>query len=126
MSTTKKVGVWMDNASAHIMDVAGDMAATIIESDFTHEEKMETLQKGETMMQNKEQQMQAKYYGNIAEKIKAYDDILLFGPTNAKVELHNMLKEDAQFKNKNIEVKQSDKMTDNQEKAFVRDYFKNK
>ncbi len=126
MTTTKKVGVWMDNASAHIMDVADNKPVTIIESEATYEEKQKILQKGETMMHNKEQQLQSKYYGNIAEKIKAYDEVLLFGPTNAKVELHNMLKEDAQFNHKKIEVKQSDKMTDNQEKAFVREYFQNK
>jgi hypothetical protein len=48
---------------------------------------------------------------------------LLFGPTDAKVELLNILKADLSFSKIKIETMQSDKMTENQEHAFVKDYF---
>ncbi len=48
-------------------------------------------------MHNKEQQQQSEYYKTLGETIKNYDDVLLFGPTNAKVELLNILKADISF-----------------------------
>ena len=41
-----------------------------------------------------------------------YDHVLLFGPTNAKSELHNFLNKDLHFKDIQIDVKTTDKMTD--------------
>lgn len=123
MTTTKNLGIWMDHASAHIMECTDPIITHTVVSDSTHEEKEKTLQKGETMMQNKEQQQQLEYYKKIGESIKKYDNVLLFGPTNAKVELLNILKSDRSFDKIEIETMQSDKMTENQEHAFVRDYF---
>lgn len=123
MTTNKKIGIWMDHASAHIMALTDPIITQIVVCQSTHEEKEKTLQKGETMMQNKNQQQQAEYYHTLGESIKNYDKVLLFGPTNAKVELVNILKKDKHFDKINIETMQSDKMTENQEHAFVRDYF---
>ncbi len=66
-----------------------------------------------------------KLYKVISESIKKYDEVLLFGPTNAKVELSNILENDLSFSKINIEIRHADKMTENQEHAFVRDYFSN-
>ena len=51
--------------------------------------------------------------------------MLLFGPTTAKDELHNLLKADHNFEKIKIDVKQSDKMSDNQQQAFVNEHFAN-
>ncbi|MGI8637564.1 MAG: hypothetical protein ACR2KZ_19375 [Segetibacter sp.] len=48
---------------------------------------------------------------------------MIFGPTNARIELLNILEADLHFSKIKIETKASDKMTENQEHAFVRDYF---
>lgn len=119
----KKLGIWMDHANAHVIEVAEPMVSNIVVSESTHEEKEKTLQKGESMMQNKNQQQLGEYYKSLGETIKSYDDVLLFGPTNAKVELLNILKADHKFSNIKIETRQTDKMTENQEHAFVREYF---
>ena len=74
-------------------------------------------------MHNKEQHEQSEYYKEIATVIRNYDDVILFGPTDAKVELVNILKADHHFVNIKIEVKETDKMTENQEHAFVSEYF---
>ena len=123
MTTEKKLGIWMDHASAHLMKYNDDMTTDIILSESTHAEKEKTLEKGESMMHNKEQQQQAEYYKTLGESIKNYDDVLLFGPTNAKVELLNILKADNHFSKIKIGTMQADKMTENQAHAFVRDYF---
>jgi stalled ribosome rescue protein Dom34 len=42
-------------------------------------------------MHQKEQHEQSDYYKKIGEAIKNYQEVLLFGPTNAKTELLNLL-----------------------------------
>ena len=123
MAKTKNLGIWMDHASAHVMEIADPMVTNIVLCDSTHEEKEKTLQKGESIMHNKNQQQQAEYYKKLGAFIKDYDDVLLFGPTDAKVELLNILKADLNFSKIKIEIRQTDKMTENQEHAFVREYF---
>ncbi len=56
--------------------------------------------------------------------MKSFAEVVLFGPTNAKSELYNSLRQNHQFDNAKMEVINSDKMTDHQQHEFVRDYFK--
>ena len=123
MTTKNKLGIWMDYANAHLMEYADPIVTEIVSSKFTFDEKQKVLQKGESMMHNKEQQQNAEYYKMIGESIKNYDEVLLFGPTNAKVELLNILKDDQGFSKIKIKIEEADKMTENQEHAFVRNYF---
>ncbi len=124
MKPLKKLGIWMDHSDAHLVEYKpNEMKTRFISSDFTHEVKEESLSKSESKMHNKEQQEQSYYYKKLGEVIKAYDDIVLFGPTDAKVELQNMLHEDHHFDNIKIHVEQSDKLTNNQLHAYVKDYF---
>ena len=127
MSIVKKLGIWMDNAKAHFIEFSMDSAESItLNSKFTHEEKQKTLGKNENLMHNKEQHQQLEYFKNLEEVIKGYDEVVLFGPTDAKSQLYNHLKKDAHFANKIIEVENAAKMTENQQQAFVRDYFSKK
>ncbi len=124
MKTITQLGIWMDHASATIIDLADKSTKpSIIESDFTHEEKEESLHKSEQLMHNKEQHEQAAYYKELGAVIKQYDEVLLFGPTTAKTELYNLLKDDHHFADIKIECKQTDKLTQNQQHAFVKEYF---
>ncbi|MES2141012.1 MAG: hypothetical protein V4511_14995 [Bacteroidota bacterium] len=125
MTTTKKsLGIWMDHSNAHLMEFTADPIETkIVSSKFTQQEKENSLGKSENVMHNKEQHQQAEYFKTLADVIKNYEKVILFGPTDAKVELFNVLKTDNRFSKTKIEVKQSDKMTENQKHAFVREYF---
>ncbi len=124
MKTKKYIGIWMDHATAHLMEFTSDPIETkTIESKFTHQVKEESLRKSENIMHNKEQHQQSEYYKKLGEVIKNYDGVILFGPTNAKDELYNILKADHNFEKIKIEVKQADKMTENQQHAIVREYF---
>ena len=51
------------------------------------------------------------------------DEVLLFGPTNAKTELYNLLKEDRHFNKHEIDIETSDNLTENQMRAFVKEHF---
>ncbi len=124
MQTIHRLGIWMDHSSAHLMKFTADSIDTkIIESKFTHAEKVHSLGKSESLMHNKEQGQESAYYKHLAEVIKGYDEVLLFGPTDAKAELLNILRSDHLFEHIKIDVIQTDKMTENQEHAFVKEHF---
>lgn len=125
MKNTEKLGIWMDHSNAHILHSSVDTIETkTISSKFTHIEKEHSLSKSENLMHHKEQQKQHEYYKEIGDVIKNYNEVIVFGPTDAKVELVNFLKKDHHFDNIKIEVKNADKMTENQEHAFVKEHFK--
>ena len=120
------MAVCMDHSSATLMLLSDDTySSTIIDSAFTKDVKMDSLDKGETTMHNTKQQDDAKYYKEIASVIKQHDHVLLFGGGHAKTELFNILKEDRHFDQVKIELRSTDKMSEKQEYAFVREYFSN-
>jgi len=124
MTTAKNLGIWMDHSSANLMEFTTDPIETkTIASKFTHEEKEHSLGKSERLMHNKEQHQQSEYYKELGNAIKNYEEVVLFGPTDAKVELLNVLRADHRFAKTKIEIKQADKMTENQQHAFVKEYF---
>ena len=125
MKNVKQMGIWMDHSIAFLMELTND---TIIEnsvvSEFTHQDKEEGLIKSEKHMHIKEQHLQSSYFKKLSEVIRNYQEVLLFGPTEAKDELLNILKAEHLFDNIKIEVKHSDKMTKSQMHDLVREYFK--
>ena len=124
MATAKKIGIWMDHSNAHIMEFTTDpIKTTVLSSDFTHQDKENTLERSENQMHNKEQHLNAEYYKKLGEVIRKYEEVILFGPTSAKVELYNLLKANHLFSKIKIQVEQTDKMTENQQHAFVKHHF---
>lgn len=127
MSIIKKVGVWLDHSSAHLIEFAiENEESKTMTSAFTHKQKEKTWDKSENLMHHKEQQEQGAYFKSLANAIKGYDEVLLFGPTDAKHELYNLLKNDPHFAKTIIDVQDAGKMSENQEQAFVRDHFSKK
>ena len=63
------------------------------------------------------------YFNKIANIILNYKKVLLFGPTNAKVELFNMLSEDQRFFKIKTYLKESGRLTLNQRNRFIRQHF---
>ena len=99
------------------------MSSTVIQSLFTHEVMEQTSEKSENLMHNKKRQQQSAYLKEIASEIKNYEDVLLFGPTDAKIKLNHLLKENKYFTKTKIHIKQTDYMTENQQHAFVKHFF---
>jgi hypothetical protein len=120
MKTTKNLGIWMDHSNAFLMEIINNnMTTSCIESAFTKEKRTEGMHKSELIMHNNEQQSQANYYKKIGETIRNFEDVILFGPTDAKHELINTLKSDHLFENIKIEVLNTDNMTKAQMQDFV-------
>lgn len=124
MTKATLLGIWMDHTEANIMVYSNeDMVTTTIKSKFTQEVKEESISKGESGMHTKEKQLKAEYYKEIGKVIQNYEGVILFGPTTAKMELANILKEDHHFDKIKIEIQQAFKMTENQQHAYVKEYF---
>ena len=125
MKANKNLGIWMDHSTANLIDLDSKKSKHSVSSKFTFSTKEEALNKSESLMHNKEQQMNEAYYKKIAYEILKYDHVLVFGPTNAKSELHNYLNKDLHFKDIKIDIKSADTMTDNEKDAFVKHHFEN-
>jgi stalled ribosome rescue protein Dom34 len=124
MKDIKKLGIWMDHSNAHLIEFSNEASETkTITSDFTFQDREETLQRGESEMHHKEQRQQTAFYKNLAAVIREYDEVILFGPTDAKVELYNSIKENPLYSAIKIEVQNTDKMSDKKQHAFVRDFY---
>lgn len=125
MKSAKQVGIWMDHSTANIMELSnGKVVSKILESTPAFPEQLENLRMDESLMHNKEQNQQSDFYKKLSYIINDYKEVLLFGPTDAKTELFNLLKDNRRFEKVIITVHSADNMTDNQQQAYVKDFFK--
>lgn len=124
MNIKKQLGIWLDHSVAHLIELHHDsfLSFTLDAQTGEQDEELNTLD--ESMIQNKEQDQLSSYFKKLSDVIKDYDEVILFGPTDAKRELFNSLKSDRHFEKIKIEVRSADKMTENQQLAFIKDYFK--
>jgi len=114
MKSAKHLGIWMDHSTANIMEFSNDKVVTIsLELTPAFPEQVQNLRMDESLMHNKEQNQQADFYKKLSSIIIDYNEVLLFGPTDAKTELFNLLKDDRQFEKVKIDVMSADKLTEN-------------
>lgn len=113
MKTDKNLGIWMDHSTANLIEFKDSTENQTIVSDFTPHKKVDT----------KNKESHESFYKEIAEELVKYDHVLLFGPTNAKLELNNYLTKDSHFKEIKIDIESADNMTDNEKDAFVKKHF---
>ena len=124
MNTTKKLGIWMDHANAYPTE-SGTHTRKLssIQSRCTHNDKVNALNKSESLMHNQEQHEQSAFYKEVGAVMRNYDRVLLFGPTDAKTELLNIVRADHRFEKIGIDVEETDKMTPSEQQRFIHDHF---
>ncbi|HZJ36703.1 MAG TPA: hypothetical protein VFD29_08765 [Gillisia sp.] len=138
--TTKQVGVWLNHSQAHFIGYKAESAFFIETIDSPYESIMREEGEGndktrfspntergsnnEKRKHNIVQNELDEYFKILEGKLESYQEILLFGPGTAKEELFNRLSENKVFKGKDIAVKSSDKLTQNQMLSNVLDFFK--
>jgi hypothetical protein len=136
IKTAKRIGLWLDHAKAHFIDIS--KGPEIVETAFSDQES-ELRYKGEsgngTLLgnnratnnehhkHNREKLIMDEYYRMLTDRLQHYDDILLFGPTSAKDELHNKLNADKRFKDKSITIAPADQLSEKQMVAKVKSFF---
>lgn len=139
--TFKQLGLWIDHNKAMLIGYQ-DGQASLIE---TVESPVEALKRdagegndstrftpnnnhtsnNEHKKHNISQNELRDYFKILESKLQPYEDILIFGPGTAKEQIRNRLRELKSFDNKWISIQKSDKLTENQLLAFVRDFYKN-
>lgn len=125
MKSAKHLGIWMDHSVAYLLDLTND---TIVTSTIESKPKLQVNEadlyyKDESHALNKEQSKLSVYYKKLSDVMRHFDVVLLFGPTDAKLELVNSLQADRHFDKIKIEVKTVDKMNENERNTFVKEYF---
>jgi len=125
MNTTKQLGIWMDHSVAHLIKLTnGSIETNTIESQPEIQADQQIVYKDESHSLNKEKGQLTAYFRKLGDLILENDEVVLFGPTEAKNELLNVLKENHLFEKIKIEVEPADKMTDIQMTDFVKEHFK--
>lgn len=110
----------MDHSIAHLMEFTDEpFEVKTIESECPSKKMYEEVPSITKSQRNK----QYKYYKQLGEVIKDYYQVILFGPTDAKIELFNLLSDDNRFVKIQMEIKETDRMTRSQLHSFVNEYF---
>ncbi len=115
----QSAGVWVDHKNAFII--------TKEANEYSVKEKVEAPggfeAESEHHRNNAKQADLRSYFKSLSGHLHAYDEILLFGTGIAQEQLHNYLKEDAKFNDRQITVENTGHLTNHQMIAKVRDFF---
>ena len=131
----KQIGIWLDFKEAFIIEIIVETPqVTKVDSniEFTHPGggarsktpwgPMDKI--SESKLLDRKTQQTASYFNRIIDEIKDSDEVIVFGPAEAKI---GLLKKIESSKNNRFRISgmiPTDVMTKNQKIAFVRDYFK--
>ena len=127
MKSLKRLGIWMDHSTANIMELSNDKVLTVtLDSTPAFPEQIENLRMDESLMHNKVKNEQSGFYEKLSYIINDYDEVLLFGPTEAKTELLNLLKDNRRFEKIKFFIEPTDKITENQQHAFLKNFYNKK
>ena len=125
MKTKRILGIWMDHSTAQLTELSDGnfMTETIESKPKSLVNEADLYYKDESHELNKEQSHLATYYKKLSDSILNYDEVLLFGPTDAKSELVNTIKDNHLFEKIKIEVKPADKMTEIEQHEFLKEFM---
>lgn len=134
----KHTGIWLDKEKALIvtLDQENETFTTIKSQieDFRAVGGSGTKFKGgpqdvvqDSKFLEREKHQMKTYFKNIIAEIKNTDAIVIFGPAEAGEKFNNEIQENySQLNSKVKDLKKADSMTDNQVKAWVKDFFKSR
>jgi hypothetical protein len=124
MKSSKRLGIWMDHSSAHLMEFTDNSSEVkTIESKTGSLTKKQVANYPESLTHDKQWHCQIEYYQKLSEVIQHYEEVVLFGPTEEKVELFDVMSEDKRCLKLKVEIKETSEMSEDQQHDFVKDYF---
>jgi len=132
----KKTGIWLDKNKAFIVTIEnGAETLSTIASDVEHYRihggsgtrfkggPQDVVQDSKYLKREKHQLK--KYYKSLVSQIEDTDALVIFGPANTNEKFSKEINENYKSLNTKIKgVKKADSMTENQVKAWVRDFYK--
>jgi len=125
MKTKRILGIWMDHSTAQLSEFSNGnfMTETIESKPKLHVKEEDLYYKDESHRLNKERSQLATYYKKLSDAILNYEEVILFGPTEAKEELVNSLKGNHLFEKIKIVVQPADKMTESEQHEFLKEFM---
>jgi stalled ribosome rescue protein Dom34 len=124
MRNTNQLGIWMDHSVASLIEfTVKPFEVQTILCEFPLEEKNANPSTKSELKTMTNRAALNKFYNKIGRAIQKYDKIVLFGPSDAKIEFFDFLSEDELFLKKRIEIKNADNMDVNQQHTFIKEYF---
>ena len=127
MIIAKNIGIWMNHSIAYIMEFTSGLITTItVESKPNLQGNKLGTSNNESLSFFNDQHIQAEYYKKLEASIHDCKEVILFGPTYAKVKLYHVLRTDNRFAKTKIGVTQAENMTKTQQHEFVINHFSKK
>lgn len=124
MKIIRKLGIWMDHSTAHLIELSnGKIVKKTLKITPAILGPLDNLRLNENRKLSTPHNHQSSFYKELSYVINDYNEVLLFGPSNAKTELFNLLKNNHRFDDTKISVQSTENMTDNQQDTFVKDFF---
>ncbi len=129
-----KTGIWLDTEKAFIIELQGDEAdIERLDSEVEHFNVHggsgsstpwgpQDATSDHKILERKKHQLH-NYYQRIIERVKAAEQLYIFGPAEAKNGLQKELAKLSSMHEKVMAVDTADSMTENQMKAYVRNYY---
>lgn len=124
MELKEKLGIWMDHAEAHLVAFSIDKNdIRIIRCD--HESMDNSAERhSEKQANNKKRNIQDAFYKKIWSQVRDYEELLLFGPTDAKTEFFNQIRTSHANDGVKISLRNTGKMSHDEMRDFVYKHFK--
>ena len=132
---TKPVGIWMDYRVAYLTKIDSNKISLCMEIESEIDEEHPVGGSGsstpygpqeaisEHRFLNKRYQQEKSYYKKIIAQITDRDAVFIMGPGQAKLGLESSIRSQQNFQPILMEVETVHRLTQNQIKAKVKDYF---
>lgn len=131
----KQLGVWIDQREANIILLTKNSVETkTIYSDIDTRERIEGEKKqfgrfgdqylvDEKGKKNRIEEYMNRYLNRVLDELRNSDEIMLFGPAQAKSKLEKRMMNDPDLLGKLKAVNVAEKMTMNQKIAYVKKFY---
>ena len=126
---SKDVGVWIDRKRAVIVSIAaGEVTTRTLTSDVGAHPRYSGSQEGggEKRYEERHNQDLDRYYDDVIGQLGKPDALLLFGPGEAKLQLKARLGRSQGSSESIVAVESTDKLTDPQIVAKVKEHYSRK
>jgi len=132
----QKLGIWIDQSRASLISVSENgTTLRTIQSPIESRERIPGEGKdygrfGNQYLDHQKKKINKKtlqkneFLKDVLHEIQEAGELVVFGPAEMKIELRKAIEKDRNLAPKLKAVENADKMTDNQMKAWVKDYFK--
>lgn len=124
MKKFKQLGIWMDDTNALLMEFYNHIIVSksiVFKPDIAENNEDPQEVQSDEVVSNP---YQKAFFKEISDIISNYQEVLLFGPTDSKYDLWNYLKSGHKFREIKFELKNTDKMNEEEMHEFVIEYFR--